>query len=157
MNENVASIAGFTTAMWSLYTELMGSQYGAAAPPSGSTPSASPAPLIESMSTMLFRSWTYGRTKSSWRVLDALMAVATGTRFTPALPPRSNSLARSCTQWVTSVSAGPPFGGLYLKPPSSGGLCEGVTTMPSASRDLRPRLCRRMAHEMTGVGVEGAV
>ena len=34
---------------------------------------------------------------------------------------------------VTSLSAGPPCGGLYLKPPSSGGLCEGVTTMPSAS------------------------
>ena len=34
---------------------------------------------------------------------------------------------------MTSVSAGPPLGGLYLKPPSSGGLCEGVMTMPSAS------------------------
>ena len=34
---------------------------------------------------------------------------------------------------VTSVSAGPPLVGLYLKPPSSGGLCDGVTTMPSAS------------------------
>ena len=33
---------------------------------------------------------------------------------------------------VTSVSAGPPLGGLYLKPPSSGGLCDGVMTMPSA-------------------------
>ena len=33
---------------------------------------------------------------------------------------------------MTSVSAGPPFGGLYLKPPSSGGLCDGVTTIPSA-------------------------
>jgi len=30
---------------------------------------------------------------------------------------------------VTSVSACPPFGGLYLKPPSLGRLCEGVTTM----------------------------
>ena len=37
---------------------------------------------------------------------------------------------------VTSVSAGPPLGGLYLKPPSSGGLCDGVMTMPSA-RPLR--------------------
>jgi len=26
-------------------------------------------------------------------------------------------------------SAGPPLGGLYLKPPSAGGLCEGVTTI----------------------------
>ena len=44
-------------------------------------------------------------------------------------------LASSWIQPVTSVSAGPPLGGLYLKPPSSGGLCDGVTTMPSA----RPR------------------
>ena len=43
-------------------------------------------------------------------------------------------------QPVTPVSAGPPFGGLYLKPPSSGGLCEGVMTMPSASPVARPRL-----------------
>jgi hypothetical protein len=62
-------------------------------------------------------------------------------------------LARSCTQPVTSVSAGPPLGGLYLKPPSSGGLCDGVTTMPSARRPVRPRLWTRMARETTGVGV----
>src|SRR3979411_235911 len=29
-------------------------------------------------------------------------------------------------------SAGPPVGGSYLNPPSSGGLCDGVTTMRSA-------------------------
>ena len=33
-----------------------------------------------------------------------------------------------------SLPAGPPSGGLYLKPPSRGGLCDGVTTMPSADR-----------------------
>ena len=38
------------------------------------------------------------------------------------------------------VSAGPPDGGLYLKPPSSGGLCEGVITTPSASPLDLPRL-----------------
>ena len=54
---------------------------------------------------------------------------------------------------VTSVSAGPPLGGLYLKPPSSGGLCEGVITMPSARCAVRPRLWVRIAREMTGVGV----
>ena len=27
---------------------------------------------------------------------------------------------------VTALAAGPPWGGLYLKPPSSGGLCDGV-------------------------------
>ena len=39
---------------------------------------------------------------------------------------------------VTSVSAGPPLGGLYLKPPSSGGLCDGVITIPSASPARAP-------------------
>ena len=63
------------------------------------------------------------------------------------------ALARASIALVTSVSAGPPEGGLYLKPPSSGGLCDGVTTMPSASPVVRPRLWVRMACEMTGVGV----
>ncbi len=53
---------------------------------------------------------------------------------------------------VTAVSAGPPSGGLYLIPPSSGGLCEGVTTIPSASPVERPRFQPRMAWEITGVG-----
>ncbi len=35
---------------------------------------------------------------------------------------------------------GPPFVGLYLNPPSSGGLCEGVMTMPSARCSGRERL-----------------
>ena len=63
-----------------------------------------------------------------------------GMRLTPRCRPRSSSLARSWIQPVTSVSAGPPLVGLYLKPPSSGGLCDGVMTMPSASLSLRPRL-----------------
>ena len=50
-------------------------------------------------------------------------------------------------------AAGPPLGGLYLKPPSWGGLCEGVMTIPSASPLLRPRLYVRIAWESTGVGV----
>ena len=62
----------------------------------------------------------------------SFMAEAKGTRFTPLQPSRSNSFARFCTALVMSVSAGPPFVGLYLKPPSSGGLCDGVMTMPSA-------------------------
>ena len=53
---------------------------------------------------------------------------------------RRNSLALASIQSVTSVSAGPPLGGLYLKPPLSGGLCEGVMTMPSARPVVRPRL-----------------
>ena len=39
-------------------------------------------------------------------------------------------------QLVASESAGPPCGGLYLKPPSRGGLWLGVTTMPSARSAL---------------------
>src|SRR5215470_5473103 len=75
-------------------------------------------------------------------------------RFTSRLPSRKSALARSWIQPVTSVSAGPPLGGLYLKPPSAGGLCEGVTTIPSAIRSVRPRLCTRMTWEITGVGVK---
>ena len=37
-------------------------------------------------------------------------------------------------------TTGPPCGGLYLKPPSSGGLCEGVMTIPSAFCAGRVRL-----------------
>ncbi len=54
-----------------------------------------------------------------------------------------SAFARSAIQPVASVSAGPPFGGLYLNPPSRGGLWDGVTTMPSArpgSAASRPRL-----------------
>jgi len=40
-----------------------------------------------------------------------------------------------------------------LNPPSSGGLCEGVMTIPSASPEARPRLYVRIAWETTGVGV----
>src|SRR5450759_5121997 len=54
--------------------------------------------------------------------------------------------------FVASVSAGPPFGGLYLKPPSRGGLCDGVTTMPSARWSLRPRLWTMIARDREGVG-----
>ena len=42
-------------------------------------------------------------------------------------------MARSWIIWWSAVPAGPPLGGLYLKPPSSGGLWEGVMTTPSAS------------------------
>ena len=40
-----------------------------------------------------------------------------------------------------------------MMPPSSGGLCEGVITIPSARPEVRPRLYVRMACEITGVGV----
>ncbi|SHW22213.1 Uncharacterised protein [Mycobacteroides abscessus subsp. abscessus] len=62
-------------------------------------------------------------------------------------------MARAAIAPVASVSAGPPCGGLYLNPPSRGGLCDGVTTIPSARPAGLPRLCRRMAWLTAGVGV----
>ena len=72
-----------------------------------------------------------------------------------ALPPRRpiSSLARVSIQRVTSVSAGPPLGELYLKPPLSGGLCEGVMTMPSARPRCRRGCDVRIACDTAGVGV----
>ena len=76
-------------------------------------------------------------------------------RWTPSRLARISSLARAAMTLVASVSAGPPWGGLYLKPPSPGGLCDGVTTMPSASPApvVRPPLARMIACETAGVGV----
>ncbi|MNC29527.1 hypothetical protein D3C75_777750 [compost metagenome] len=74
-------------------------------------------------------------------------------RLTPARLAASSSLALPSIHLVTSLSAGPPLGGLYLKPPLCGGLCDGVMTMPSARPCWRPRLWQRMAWETAGVGV----
>ena len=52
--------------------------------------------------------------------------------FRPVLDP-----ARDRYQPVRHV------GGLYLKPPSSGGLCEGVMTIPSASSDRAAAVVRQ--------------
>ena len=62
------------------------------------------------------------------------------------------SLARFAIQPVASLSAGPPCVGLYLKPPSRGGLCEGVMTIPSARFSVFPRLYAMMAWLSAGVG-----
>ena len=62
-------------------------------------------------------------------------------RLTSRSPPSSSALASRWIQPVTSVSAGPPWGGLYFTPPSWGGLCDGVTTMPSARAAWRRRGC----------------
>jgi len=86
-------------------------------------------------------------------VVSAAAARAYGIRRTPFSPPASSSFARSWICVVMSVPAGPPSGGLYLKPPSGGGLCDGVTTIPSA-RSPRPELlCARIAWDTAGVGV----
>ena len=88
--------------------------------------------------------------------VHAARARVNGIRRTSARPARISSLARSAITDVASVSAGPPWGGLYLNPPSLGGLCDGVTTMPSASplpRSPCPALARRIACDTAGVGV----
>jgi len=45
---------------------------------------------------------------------------------------------------------------LYVKPPSPGGLCECVTTIPLADPRPTPRLYSRIVYEITGVGVAPA-
>ena len=98
------------------------------------------------------RTWPGSRTAPPLAI-----ARSTGTRWTPSSPSDPDAsrirLASSWIQRVTSVSAGPPLGGLYLKPPSSGGLCDGVTTIPSASPADRPRFATRIACDTAGVGV----
>ena len=84
------------------------------------------------------RSSTYGRDVVVRRVRRRRAALERHA-------PHAGEAGRRAARWraprssaVTSVSAGPPCGGLYLKPPSSGGLCDGVTTMPSASPRRAP-------------------
>ena len=112
-----------------------------------------PAARIASRSTTRGSASMYSPRKSYFCVVSAASACSRVTRRTPPHLSASSSLARSCTQPVMSVPAGPPSGGLYLKPPSEGGLCDGVTTTPSASPLERPSLCARIARESAGVGV----
>ncbi len=85
--------------------------------------------------------------------MSAASARSYGTRRTPARPAASSSLARSWICLVMPVPAGPPSGGLYLNPPSGGGLCDGVTTIPSARGPVPDALCARIARDTAGVGV----
>ncbi len=82
-----------------------------------------PAERILSMSSTEGRSSTYVPMKSYDEA--AARARANGIRLTSDSPPVISSLARFAITLVASVSAGPPWGGLYLKPPSVGGLCDG--------------------------------
>ena len=86
----------------------------------------------------------------------AARALANGDPADVGEPARISSLARAAITLVASESAGPPCGGLYLNPPSWGGLCEGVTTIPSASPApvVRPWLARMIAWLTAGVGRE---
>ena len=79
---------------------------------------------------------------------------------TSSSPPSSSALASRSIQPVTSVSAGPPCGGLYLKPPSPGGLCDGRDDDPvgrrrraaaAVVREDRVRDHRRRRHAVAGV------
>jgi hypothetical protein len=105
------------------------------------------------MSTISGSARTYGPMKSCRRVVSAASARASDHRRTSRSSPCSSALARASITPVSSPSAGPPCGALYLMPPSSGGLWLGVMTMPSASPESRPRLCSRIANETAGVGV----
>ena len=82
-----------------------------------------PARLIASRSTTFGRSSTYVPRKSY--AVHAARARENAIRCTPSRLARISSLARAAITAVASVSAGPPWGGLYLKPPSPGGLCDG--------------------------------
>jgi len=53
---------------------------------------------------------------------------------------------------VTSVSEGPPFGVLYLNPPSHGGLCDGVMITPSF-KSFEFLFDSIIVKDITGVGV----
>ena len=118
------------------------------------------------MSTTVGRSRDVGRrgSRACRRALEPRRWPARCRRRRRSPAPSSSRFASSWIQPVTSVSAGPPFGGLYLNPPSSGGLCDGVTTIPSASparppapssdRGIaRPRFATMIACETAGVGV----
>ena len=63
-----------------------------------------------------------------------------GHALDPCQPGADQVVGAVLDHRVAPVSAGPPLGGLYLKPPSSGGLCDGVMTTPSARPAARPRL-----------------
>ena len=65
-----------------------------------------------------------------------------------AAPGAPRAGRRAAARWpgpgsreVICEPAGPPSGGLYLNPPSSGGLCDGVTTIPSARPSVPVRGC----------------
>src|SRR5262249_29787010 len=99
------------------------------------------------------RSPTYASRYSCRCVVDAVLARSNGILATPRRPSAMNAFARSSIHWVTWVSAGPPCGGSYLKPPYCGGVWDGVVAIPSARPGRRPRLYLRTAWDTTGVGV----
>src|SRR5690606_16289562 len=131
MNAQRGSTCGLTTVRSSPYRSPISPQYSTDAPPSGSAPIRTPESPIASGSRTFARSSTYVVRKSCLCTCSDVSAWVSGTRGTLPTPVRRSSFARSAIQPVASDPAGPPCGGLYLKPPSRGGLCDGVTTIPS--------------------------
>ncbi len=122
----------------------------------GSTPIRTPALAMAAMSTTSPSASMYPRRRSTDRVAALAVTASMENRSTDAGPAARISLARASMAAVSSPAAGPPWGGLYLIPPSSGGLCDGVRIRPSAGPPPSgERLDSRMAREMTGVGVYG--
>ena len=74
-----------------------------------------------------------------------------------ALEPLGEQVIRPVLDLLGDVGAGgPAVGRVAPNPPSDGGLCEGVTTIPSARTPEGPAssaLCARMANDSAGVGV----
>jgi hypothetical protein len=74
----------------------------------------------------------HGFPDPAWSFVPVLNRLAAGgyhavAPFMRGYPPSGLGVAA-----YIAAALAPPFGGLYLKPPSSGGLCEGVMTIPSA-------------------------
>ena len=66
-----------------------------------------------------------------------------------------SSLARFAIQPVASVSAGPPWGGLYLKPPSRGGSDRAVLGAPAAAGAARGYWLDRSSEGRRGTMTDG--
>src|SRR4051794_29200115 len=151
MNPNCGSTFGLTTVRSSPCRSAIAPQYATLAPPIGSAPIRIPASRIAAMLTTEGRSSTYRPRKSYFS--RSPRTESSERRRTPSSFAASSSFARFAIHLVASVSAGPPFGGLYLKPPSWGGVCDGVMTTPSASPAARLWLWARIACDTAGVGV----
>ena len=154
MNAHCGSTSGLTTVRLSPNRLLISSQYATDAEPMGSAPMCRPDFAMTSRSMIEGRSETYESRKSKGPVVAAARAASFETRFTPSSPASMSSLARAAIHSVASESAGPPWGGLYLKPPSAGGLWDGVMTMPSACSSAPDALYLMIAWDSAGVGVK---
>ena len=130
---------------------LIGSEYRGAAPPSAS--SANPRPHRELRRCRRHSSDPARRATRISCGRRCLIAFSYGIFFTSAIAGSQEIVCPILYPARYLVSAGPSFGELYLKPPSSGGLWEGVTRMPFRAASCRARLHTRMAWEITGVGV----